>query len=80
MERVKHANELDKMAFQAQLDGEQDAERSRTELAKDAMDIEKRALQLDAAKAKAAADGARANVEMMKSEIDAANAAGGIIA
>lgn len=80
MERVKHANELDKMAFQAQLDGEQDAERSRTELAKDAMDLEKRALQLDAAKAKAAADGARANVEMMKSEIDAATAAGGIIA
>lgn len=66
IERMKHSNELDKMAFQAQLDGAQTAQASRAELAKQAMELERQAAQLDAAKAKAAAEKAKAATEIVK--------------
>lgn len=64
LERMRHGNELDKMAFHAQLEGAKDAGQNRAELAKEAMEIEKQAAQLEAVKAKAAAEKAKAAGEI----------------
>lgn len=79
LERMKHAGELDKMAFQAQLDGARDADKSRAELAKGTMELEKQAAQLDAAKAKASAERAKAFAESASAAMETAKATGGLV-
>lgn len=64
MENLKHRQELEKMAFQAQLEQGADAGKAMVDAQKAQMELEKQAIQLDTAKVKA-------NAEMMKAAASA---------
>lgn len=53
MEGVKHQNDLDTIAFKAQLEAQNNAPQLRAELAGKQMELQKQAIQLDTAKVKA---------------------------
>lgn len=68
---LRHQQDLEKMAFKAELDAGLDAGKERTEIIKDQMEIEKQGIQLDTAKVKAAAERTKAITSMLpKPEVE----------
>ena len=62
---LRHQQDLEKMAFKAELDAGLDAGKERTEIIKDQMEIEKQGIQLDTARVKAAAEQTKAITSML---------------
>ena len=62
---MKHQQELETLAFKAQLEAGKDAEQAQTDAIKSQMELEKEAIQLDTAKVKATAEQAKAVTSMM---------------
>jgi hypothetical protein len=62
---LKHQQDLEKMAFKAQLDSGLNAEQAQTEAVKNQMELEKQAIQLDTAKVKAVSEQTKAVASMM---------------
>lgn len=62
---LKHQQDLEKMAFKAQLDSGLNAEQAQTEAIKNQMELEKQAIQLDTAKVKAVSEQTKAVASMM---------------
>jgi len=62
---LKHQQELETLAFKAQLDAGKDAEQAQTDAVKNQMELEKQAIQLDTAKVKAAAEQTKAVASIM---------------
>lgn len=62
---LRHQQDLEKMAFKAELDSGLDAGKERTEIIKDQMEIEKQGIQLDTARVKAAAEQTKAITSML---------------
>ena len=60
MQSLKHRQEMEKLAFQAQLDAGADADKAIVEQQKAQMELEQKAVELDAAKVKADAEIAKA--------------------
>ena len=58
--QLKHQQDLESMAFKAQLDAGKDAEKAQMETASKQMELEKQAVELDAAKVKAQSEIAKA--------------------
>ena len=65
---LKHQQELEKMAFKAQLDAGLNAGEAQAEAIKQQMEIEKQGIQLDTARVKAAAEQTKAITGMIKPE------------
>lgn len=66
---LKHQQELEKMAFKAQLDAGLNAGEAQAEAIKQQMEIEKQGIQLDTARVKAAAEQTKAITGMIKPEV-----------
>lgn len=62
---LKHQQELEKMAFKAQLDAGLNADQAQTDAIKNQMEIEKQGVQLETARVKAAAEQTKAVASMM---------------
>lgn len=62
---LKHQQDLEKMAFKAQLDAGADADQAQADAIKNQMDLEKTAIQLDTAKVKATAEQTKAIASLM---------------
>ena len=62
---LRHQQDLEKMAFKAELDAGLDAGKERTEIIKDQMEIQKQGIQLDTARVKAAAEQTKAITSML---------------
>lgn len=62
---LRHQQDLEKMAFKAELDSGLDAGKERTEIIKDQMEIQKQGIQLDTARVKAAAEQTKAITSML---------------
>ena len=62
---LKHQQELEKMAFKAQLDAGLNADKAQTDAIKNQMEIEKQGVQLETARVKAAAEQTKAVASMM---------------
>ena len=65
---LKHQQELEKMAFKAELDAGLNAGQAQTEAIKNQMEIEKQGIQLDTARVKAVAEQTKAVASMMPKE------------
>lgn len=65
--KLSHEQKLQEMAFQKELDGNRDAAKAAMEFEKNQMDIEKQAIELDVANAKAQAEKAKAAASIMES-------------
>ena len=63
---LKHQQDLEKMAFKAQLDAGADADQAQADAIKNQMDLEKTAIQLDTAKVKATAEQTKAIASMVQ--------------
>lgn len=70
---LKHQQELEKMAFQAELDSGKDAASAEADAIARQMELEKQAVELDAAKAKADSEKVKADAEVTKTLIGGAN-------
>lgn len=66
---LRHQQEIEKMAFKAQLDAGLDAGKAQAEAIKQQMEIEKQGIQLDTARVKAAAEQTKAITGMIKPEV-----------
>ena len=62
---LKHQQELETLAFKAQLDAGKDAEQAQSDAIKSQMELEKQAIQLDTAKVKAVSEQTKAVASMM---------------
>ena len=71
--QLKHQQDLESMAFKAQLDAGKDAEKAQMETMSRQMELEKQAVELDAAKAKTNAEMIKAGAEVAKSVIGGAD-------
>lgn len=65
--KLGHEHKMQEMAFQKELDGNRDAANAAIEFEKNQMDIEKQAIELDVANAKAQAEKAKAAASIMQS-------------
>ena len=65
--QISHQQDLEKMAFQAQLEQGLDADEAAVDTVKAQMDLEKTALQLDTARVKAGAEQAKATAGLLQS-------------
>lgn len=66
---LRHQQEIEKMAFKAQLDAGLNAGEAQAEAIKQQMEIEKQGIQLDTARVKAAAEQTKAITGMIKPEV-----------
>lgn len=64
--QMQHQQELEKMAFQAELDAGKDAGQAEADAISKQMELEKQAVELDAAKVKANSEMAKADAEVAK--------------
>ena len=70
---LKHQMEMEKMAFQAELDAGADAATAQTEAIKQQMELEKEGIQLDTARIKAVAEQTKAVASVVKPEVNDEN-------
>jgi len=70
---LKHQQELERMAFQAELDAGADAATAQTEAIKQQMELEKEGIQLDTARIKAVAEQTKAVASVVKPEVNDEN-------
>ena len=70
---LKHQQDMEKMAFQAELDAGADAATAQTEAIKQQMELEKEGIQLDTARIKAVAEQTKAVASVVKPEVNDEN-------
>lgn len=70
---LRHQQELERMAFQAELDAGADAATAQTEAIKQQMELEKEGIQLDTARIKAVAEQTKAVASVVKPEVNDEN-------